>query len=260
MIPNLWAHDVNCARQLLVSLATRFALVIIFHIVFSLTVPTAEAAGIATTGDVTQIAPPASVALGALESNTEVRLFAERTALLLSQSVTVDVTQPGLVDGAEDLTPGAITANQLVSSYLLHADAIGNGQPIVMFQGSVTFDMPVLGALITASRLTPTDSVLGSLATVYNPTVNRGFEFGVAGQGVSDSLVLSPDRLTVSFVFRTTSQYDQVRIVTSAIPEPTSVYLGGSGCVGIALSLLVRRSRSTGRESNTKPSARAEGF
>jgi hypothetical protein len=244
MTPNVKAQGVNCARQLFVILASRFALTIAFLILSCLTVPTAEAAGIATTGNVSQIAPPASVALGTLESNTEVRLFAERIAQLLSQALTVDVTQPGLVDGAGDLTPGAINANQLVNSYLLHEDAIGKGQPVVMFEGSVTFDTPVLGALVTATRLTPTDSILGSPTTAYNPTVDRGFEFGVAGQGVSDSLVLSPNRLTVSFVFRTESQYDQIRIITSTIPEPTSAYIGGSGCVVIALSLLVRRSRT----------------
>lgn len=197
----------------------------------------AESAGPSVSGNVEQIAPPASVVLGALESNSFVRLFDERTTVLLNQNVSVDITQPSTVGNSSDLTPGIISANQLIDSHLLHADPVGGGP--VTYQGSVTFDRPILGLLVQANTLTATDSVLGSLSTVYNPTIDRGFEWP-STTVVGDMVQLSPDFRTITFVLKATSQYDQIRVITASVPEPSSIVLG-LGCLGFAITVRCRR-------------------
>jgi len=180
-----------------------------------------------TTGNVILIAPPASVVLSSFEDNTSVQLFVEKSGFRLPASVTVDVTAAGVVDATSDLTPGQVAAHSLVDSYLLHADPFGPGNPVVTYQGTVTFNTPILGAMVTAASLSSSDHMLGSATTNYiPPTIFRGFEgpgFPVTAAVVSDTLDLSADFRTLSFLFHTTSQYDQIRVITAAVPEPSGV-------------------------------------
>jgi hypothetical protein len=193
-----------------------------------------ESAGGSVSGNVEQIAPPPSVVLGALESNTFVRFFSERTGILLNQNVSADITQPGFVGNLSGLTPGVISANQFVDSYLLHADAIGNGRPIPTYQGSVIFDRPILGILVQPTSLSATDSNLGSPLTTYNPaTGNRGFEWP-STSAVGDSIQLSADLRTITIVLKSESQYDQIRVITTGVPEPASLTLAAC-CVAVVL-------------------------
>ena len=188
----------------------------------------AESAVVNTTGNVVLIDPPASVVLSRFEDNTNVQLFVEKSGFRLPASVTVDVTAAGIVDAASDLTPGQIAAHSLVDSYLLHADPVGYGNPVVTYQGTVTFDSPILGAMVRAVSLSSSDHMLGSATTNYiPPTVFRGFEgpgFPATAAVVSDTLDLSADFRTLSFLFHTTSQYDQIRVITAAVPEASAMH------------------------------------
>ena len=208
----------------------------------------AQSAGLLTTGNVEQIAPPASVTSGSLESSSFARVFAERTEFQLSQNILVDVTQPGFADHVIDLTPGQILANQIVDSYLLHADRITGGTPLVTFEGSVTFDRPILGAIVTTERLNATDSILGSPTTDYTPPAQfRGFDgpdFSVSAEAVRDSLQLSADYRTIDFLFRSATFCDQVRIITLAVPEPTLAAIVSFVVVGFGF--LSRHKRAIG--------------
>jgi hypothetical protein len=200
----------------------------------------AESAGGSVSGNVEQIAPPPSVVLGALESNSFVRFFAERTANFLNQDVSADITQPSIVGNLSDLTPGVVSANQLVDSYLLHADAITDEQPSVTFHGSITFDRPILGILVRGPALSATDSNLGSPLTAYIPAeFNRGLELSSMSP-VGDSLQLSADFQTITFVLKSGALYDQIRVITASIPEPSTLAL--VACyLGVALIKRPRR-------------------
>jgi hypothetical protein len=151
----------------------------------------------------------------------------------------MDITAPGLVDAAADLTPAQLAAGTQIDSYLLHADPLGGGMPIVMFQGSVTFDRPILGAMMTYESLTQTDSLLGSATTNYiPPEFFRGFEgpgFPIYSFAVSDSLEISDDFRTLTFAFRTESRMDQIRIVTAANPEPSTAILVALAAAFVAI-------------------------
>jgi hypothetical protein len=187
------------------------------------------AAVVNTSGDVEQIAAPTSVVLNALEHSLVARLFLEREAFTLPSDLALDVTQPGLVDSASDLTPGQLTTGTAVTSYLIHADAPQPVIPIREYQGSITFDMPILGAIIDADLLNASDLIVGSPSTNYVPrNPDSGFEgpgFPVISPGVRDELTLSPDMRTISFHLRVESRLDQVRVIIAAVPEPSSVCL-----------------------------------
>lgn len=219
------------------------ALGTLLHLLLSLAaVSGADAAVVSTVGNVLMVDPPPNVVLTVFEDNDYVRLFREQTGLVLPRAVTVDVTAPGMVDAAEDLTPAELAAGTRVDSYLLHADPFGNGVPIVMFEGSVTFNRPILGAMMTYGSLTETDSLLGSATTNYiPPEFYRGFEgpgFPVNAAAVNDWLAISDDFHTLTFAFRTESRMDQIRIVTVANPEPATAILAA-----VATAFVVIRRR-----------------
>lgn len=206
-----------------------------------------NAAVSSTAGSVAQIPPPASVVLSALEHDTAARLFLEREAFLLPTTLSVDVTQPGPVDEAVQLTPGLVYAGTNVNSYLLHADPIGNGIPIKHYEGAITFNMRILGVIVNAVPLNQSDPVVGSLTTLYIP---RNPDSGFEGPGypnrslpVRDTLAISTDMRTLSFYLRVESRLDQIRIITAAVPEPGSLVLGITAAIFVAAGRGYRRRR-----------------
>jgi hypothetical protein len=199
----------------------------------------AISAGPTSGGSVQPIAPPASVADSALESNSFVRFFNEKTAFLLNQNVSADITQPGTVGNSVDLTPGIISANQLIDTYLLHADPVGPGNPAVTYAGTVTFELPILGLLVQTNSLNVTDGVLGSPSTIYTPAGSRGFEWP-SSLAVGDIVQLSADFRTITFVLKATSQYDQIRVITTGVPEPSAIALAAF-CLVLASTAWRRR-------------------
>lgn len=183
---------------------------------------------IVISGSVTQIAPPVSVVEGAIQSDTEVRLFQEVQNHTLSADVNVDITTPGYYNnlGGGTLTVGDIAAGTIVNSYFLHHDVIANS---VRLDGQITFDMDILGVIASTARLNNSDALLGHVGTIY-PT-------GVNGRGTLDSndldfIDLSADRRTISFSMGVLNwSLDSFRVVTSAhaVPEPPIVLLMGLG-------------------------------
>src|SRR4051812_41512412 len=202
----------------------------------------AESSAPPISGMVELIAPPPSVALNALQSNSFVRFFTEQTNLLLNQSVSIDITQPSIVDHAVNLTPGQIAANQRVNSYFFDADTLP-ASGILTFQGSVMFGEPVLGILIRGESLDATDTILGSPSTAYLPNNQyRGFDgpdFSSSSDAVRDLVQLWPDGRTISFQLHTESYTDQFRVITASVPEPASV--SGIGVLFAVAPLLLRR-------------------
>jgi hypothetical protein len=166
---------------------------------------------VGTTGAVTKIDPPASVELGALESDTTAFAFDERQDVTLAGDLALDVMSPGLVDDKADLSPGVVTKGTKVSSHLVHADRVGTkGKPKLVFDGTVTVDDEILGLAILAKTLDDTD-VLGAPGTAYPGPKDRGPSF----KNQEDAVTLSADRKTVTIHFQLKAHSDQVRIITA---------------------------------------------
>lgn len=190
---------------------------------------------LSTSGQVQIIAAPPSVREGALESDVVARVFAERLGFVLPTDLVTDITAPGAYDTVAGLTPGVLPAGTVVDSFFLHADRVGSPGAAARYVGSVTFDVDILGLMVQVPALRASDAVLGAPGTLYStsPTVDD-LELDPAAPE-RDSVVLSADRRTLMFDFRTTVSTDTVRIVTAAgaVPEPAGALLLGLGALGL---------------------------
>lgn len=185
--------------------------------------PWADAGIINVSGQVELIPPPPSVDFGDLQSDTVARVFSERQGLTLPTSVSVDSTAPGAYDSVSSLTPGVLPAGTSVDSYLVHAEP-ASPDGLFRYIGSITFNTDVLALIVLNPNLKNSDAILGAPGTLYSSGALRDLELNPSG-AFADSVVLSPDRRTVSFDFRTQPGIDEFRLVTAAVPEPSTLSL-----------------------------------
>ena len=170
---------------------------------------------VSTTGQITVLdPPPPSVVTGALESDTEIFVFAEREGTTLASDLTAVVATPGLsIVGSALPATGTVSAGTIVDSYLFHADKVGSTGTVTV-AGTVTFDADILGVLVRTSSLTASDGALGSPTTLYSTEANRGFE------NVDDLVTISSDLRTISVQFYHGQVEDEIRVVTAAGSAP----------------------------------------
>lgn len=182
----------------------------------------AQASIIASGGDVTVIAPPPSMALGALESNTTTHAWNEVSTFTLTAPLSVNATLPGTYSSVGSLTPGVIPAGTVVSSHYLYSDPVASSA--ALYQGFMDFDQPVIGIIVLRSELNASDW-LGAPGTIYADNVARGMEV------VSNEFFfLSVSTFRVGFQFNTTSATDDIRVIT-LVPAPGAV--GAFACASL---------------------------
>ena len=161
-------------------------------------------------------APPASVVLGTLESNTSAPFFAEQQNVTLSGAATINASAAGTYDSPGDLIAGSLAAGTYLSSWYLHFDKIGGGNTTVFLAGSITFDSDILGVVLLDPDLLDTD-VLGAPVTTY-PAAGRQFDLDLG-----DVFSISADHRTLAFRAGTSSGADVLRIFvagSSGVLEP----------------------------------------
>ncbi len=120
--------------------------------------------------------------------------------------------------GSAFTSAGNIAIGTQVQSYLLHLDPF-NSDPVTL-TGTLTFSTKILGVIFNTATLDGTDSTLGVSGVTYYTGVNRGLEAG------ADSFTVSGNSLTFSADFSASTPMDEVRIVTAAVPEPTTMVAG----------------------------------
>lgn len=176
---------------------------------------TAHAGIISVSNQVTVISPPSSIRDGVF-SNNQVYAFPEQSGSLLTNSVRVDISNPGIVASSGSLSPIDIPANTAVDSYYLRHG--GPGPSTNVATGSITFDRNVLGVICLTSNLTTSQRVLAAPGTLY--LGSQGYELGPITPPF-DSITLSSDlrTVTVSTVGSFASP-DDIRILTEAPPPP----------------------------------------
>ena len=186
-------------------------------------------------------APPASVELDELVSDTLMYVFVEKTDYDLATDIVVDLSQPGeyFPDTVpaderawEDLVPKVIPAGTRVHSVYFHYDnetyndsfdtsnylnCIGQYQ----VNGRVTFKSPVLGIIMRASgnqpNLRDSDPELGVSGVDYCEHNLRHFPgINIVDGCRSDRFILSQDRKTLTVRNNTDIHHDNYRVVLDA--------------------------------------------
>ncbi|MES2794292.1 MAG: FecR domain-containing protein, partial [Planctomycetota bacterium] len=196
-----------------------------------------------TTGTMRFVHPaPTSVAEGHTESNETLLLFLERERQMLTDTLPVTVTEPGLYTTFTDRIAW-LPAGVEVDSYLVHFDPVGSksNQAPVSVRGTVTFDRPILGLIARGDQLTYGDSGFASPRTqyiaepIYHPKKEMRYDLsnispGYAIRGLTglwnkhyshespaptDWLRLSADRKTLTLKCAAGGEADQLRILVA---------------------------------------------
>jgi|GEM_PF-7032342 len=176
-----------------------------------------------TTGKVVPAPPNTPEMLAKHEDDKHVLVIPEKRSFELPATLPADIREPGAY--------GAGTGNPLgnpaplkappgtrARSYLIRYNPVGILDFMVFrrFEGSVTFDRPVLAIITGAGKLDATDSVTSHAPlpkTEEEPTM-RGLEAGPKTD--PDWLSLSRDRRTVSILFNAGESVDEIRVITAA--------------------------------------------
>ena len=211
---------------------------------FFLSAGNSWAAIVSVSGDMTLIPSPTSVQQDQLESDSTVWSFVEQQSYTLTSDLSVDeVVGTG--------TDGLITAGTQIDSYFIHADPVGNSgliEDAVTLNATITFDQKIIGLIWSGvacpscpSSLMYLDAsdYLGNSGTAY-PTdgLGRGFEVEdhYAARGTQDFITISADGYSLTTISSAALPLysDQLRVITaSAVPLPMSVWLLGSGLIGL---------------------------
>ena len=176
------------------------------------------------TGLMKFVSPGPDFVPGRYEDSERILVFHERSQVLLRSDLKVNVTEPGQYIRVRRRNKQAIAAGQVIRSYLLQLNPIGeftrdetDGARVI---GQITFDRPILGLIGETTHLIRTDELLGNPLGDYGDT-RRGIEptrpDDLPDSG-RDNVTLSRDRRTLSLDLSASSAVDQIRVVVAEEP------------------------------------------
>ncbi len=171
-----------------------------------------------------QIPPPASVAFQTLTNESAMLVFTERTNIVLSEPLAVNLTQPGAYTNQAALAAGFahLRVGLPISSHYVHFDTghTNQAESEVLLEITLTFDSEILGAIVLTDELVASDPLLGHPGTVYPDTEPRPLRGLEIGDGIGrDGIVLHEDRRSITIIGNVRDWADQVRIITNAYGE-----------------------------------------
>lgn len=171
-----------------------------------------------TSGEVIPAPPGTPESLAAMEDDDQILVIPERRDLKLSEPLRVDIRKPGTYEADSLLAPEDFLPREgvKVRSYLLRYNPVGKAKAHTRrFEGSVTFDRPVLAIIAGSGKLNRSDELLSKAPLPkLNPKDSdlRGLERGQLPY--LDRVTLSDDRRTITVTFYAGESIDEIRAIT----------------------------------------------
>lgn len=181
---------------------------------------------VATTGALRPAKPDLPSRISKQRDDEHILVFPERRHLILDQPLEAELVTPGR-HAPETLYPTTRTVpaqdSARVNSYLIHSQVkrpLSDRYDHVRYEGSVTFDAPVIAVFSSRDTLAHTDPMFAHNGGVpdYADNPHRGMDPNRA-ISTPDVISLSPDRLTLHLDFHTGVSIDEVRVLTRTTPQ-----------------------------------------
>ena len=172
--------------------------------------------GIAGSSGSFQLAPPWPRRLGLIKSDDYIFVVPDGYLKSLQEPVQVNITEPGKVDRLNQLSPGEVSTDFPVRSFLLHyqPEAVLPRKVANRLKGSITFDGPILGVIVLHEEFLSSQYRFSRRKT---GVVKPRRQLDLNGTRTSDIVELSEDRRTLSvdlLSFRRSS--DHIRVIVDA--------------------------------------------
>ncbi len=181
------------------------------------------ASGVAGSTGAFRFAPHWPRPMGLVQSDTDIFVLPEGYAQLLNKPLGVNITEPGKVRVAAELSPADIPAWTRVKSFLLQFKPLDlrdvhatppnqpNSDELARIVGEITFDRPVLGLIVIGDDLRASDGLFSKRGGQF-PQKGRALE--LSGTPRDDTVTLSEDRRTVKLDLAAHGAFgDQVRVI-----------------------------------------------
>lgn len=179
------------------------------------------ASGIENThGEVIPAPPNTPELVASHEDDHHIIVVPELRNIELPSKIPADITEPGVYEGATVCSPSPLisAAGRRGRSFLLRYNPVGIVEvgKFSRFEGSVTFDRPVLAIITSPHKLDSSDYFASAapLPATAEDISMRGLE-GDQPPHPTDGVRLSPDRRTVSVIFWAGESVDEVRVITA---------------------------------------------
>lgn len=183
------------------------------------------ASGIVISTDNFRFAPPWPRRLRFIRSDDEVSVIVEGLPAVLDSPLRVNVSEPGIYGHTEYLTPGEVPADTRVRSYSLHfkpeSTSEDDGDWLQGFDGTITFDNPILGLIALPEELTASDKLFADER--QSPRAPRYRALELRGPPNGDVVTVSDDRRSLTLRFTTPRRMtDRLRVIVDASVEQAS--------------------------------------
>jgi len=232
------------------------------------------------TGDVAIVAPPAEMSYAddinrsGAPRNAAAILFNEYQNHVMPMFSALDpimvdywplqITTPGTFP-ADPEVGGQIASGVVFDSYILHFEPETlneSGSPFGTARGTIVFERPILGIQTIFELYRPKMDLFerANIRLSGGSGLERWCDPESDESHTCDRLMLSADRLTLSFVMNVNGATDDIRIFLvdeeqpPQVPEPASSALTAVGVVGVLL-LRLRRAHTRGPSVRALPNS-----
>lgn len=174
------------------------------------------ASGIVGSTDTISFVPPWPRKIRLVKSDEQIFIRPEGHAVQLETELKVNISEPGDCTEIANLSPKTLPAKETIRSYVLHFSPESQRveRRAKRVTGSITFDRPVLGMIVSHDELLTSSRRFGRRG---DGGANHRRELNFTGDAAGDRITLSEDRKTVTLdLISPRRSSDLVRVIVES--------------------------------------------